>query len=126
MPLQAAEEPPVLRRGRIDRLRRRLHAWWEGLELPPDPPGEDAGAPLLLDIQAPEHAERDWPESAEDRARLWPLRRIEAAELIWGRDCILPGGTAYTIDIARPLGLSPALTLLDLGAGLGGGTRALT
>ena len=119
-----AEEMPR-RKGRYARFRRRLHAWWEGVEPPPEEDAPDLAAePLLLDTEAPP-IERDWPESAEERAKLWPVRRIEAAELIWGRDCILPGGADYTLLLAKPLGLSPAVSLLDLAAGLGGGARAM-
>ena len=121
-PIDAAPK----RKSRYARFRRRFHAWWEGVELPPEE--EDAGAdaqPLLLDTEAPPGDERDWPESAAERAKLWPIRRIEAAELIWGSSCILPGGVDYTVLLAKPLGLTPALSLLDLAAGLGGGTRAL-
>jgi SAM-dependent methyltransferase len=114
------------RTSRYARIRRRIHAWWEGIELPPEPAEPDpADQPLLLDTEAPPLEERDWPESAQERAKLWPIRRIEAAELIWGRDCILPGGAEYTMQLATPLGLTPALSLLDLAAGLGGGTRGL-
>ena len=114
------------RKGRYARFRRKFNAWWEGIELPPEEADQDlADEPLLLDTEAPLIEEGDWPESAEERAKLWPIRRIEAAELIWGKDCILPGGTDYTLLLAKPLGLTPALSLLDLAAGLGGGTRAL-
>jgi hypothetical protein len=113
------------RKGRYARFRRKFHAWWEGIELPEEADQDLADEPLLLDIEASPSEERDWPESAEERAKLWPIRRIEAAELIWGKDCILPGGADYTLLLAKPLGLTPALSLLDLAAGLGGGTRAL-
>jgi SAM-dependent methyltransferase len=88
-----------------------------------DDPGGLFVEPLLLDTEAP--APPDPPESAEERARAWPARRIAAAELIWGDDFVLPGHADYTLRVARPLELSPALSLLDLSSGLGGGTRAL-
>jgi SAM-dependent methyltransferase len=113
------------RKGRYARFRRKVHAWWEGIALPPAADQDLADEPLLLDTVAPPGDERDWTESGEERAKRWPLRRIAAAELIWGKDCILPGGADYTLLLAEPLGLTPALSLLDLAAGLGGGTRAL-
>lgn len=120
-----ADELPR-RHSRYSRLRRRLHAWWEGIDLPPDADNDQPGRlgePLLLDTKAP--SERDFPESAAERAKLWPIRRIEAAELIWGEDALLPGGADYSVTLAKPLGLTAALSLLDLTGGLGGSTRAL-
>lgn len=67
----------------------------------------------------------DAPESPEELARIWASRRIEAAELIWGEDFIAPGGAEYAVTLAKPLALTPAMSVLDLGVGLGGGTRAL-
>jgi hypothetical protein len=55
----------------------------------------------------------------------WTETRLAAASLLWGDGCILPGGTAELRRLTAPLGLSPATTLILLGAGPGGAVRGL-
>ncbi|MEJ0070328.1 MAG: methyltransferase domain-containing protein [Pseudomonadota bacterium] len=99
--------------------RARFHAWWEGVDLPPPP--DSAAEPLLLDREAaPEPVAR-----GNGVAKAWPQPRIEAAQRIWGRDFIAPGGADFTLELAKPFGAGPRTSLCDLQAGLGGGTRAI-
>jgi SAM-dependent methyltransferase len=106
-------------------LKARLHAWWEGYELAhyagSEPDFDDDDEPLTLDQPAPEGME----DPGSQEAQLWNLRRIQAAELIWGHDALGPGGTEYTVHLAKPLGLSPNTNLLLVGGELGGGARAI-
>lgn len=64
------------------------------------------------------------PPSAppEDDDPVWPSARISAAEMLWGEGYLFPGGADFTLRLAKPLCLSPASSLLLLGAGSGGPT----
>ncbi|MEI6556828.1 MAG: methyltransferase domain-containing protein [Rhodospirillaceae bacterium] len=47
------------------------------------------------------------------------------AEKIWGAGFVLPGGIELITTLTKPLGLNPAMTVLELGSGLGGSTRCM-
>jgi SAM-dependent methyltransferase len=99
--------------------RAKFHAWWEGYEyeapaeaLPPAPP----------------------PKAERPRARptgkvivkdSWPPERVKVAQMVWGDGFSFPGGADYAVELARPLDLRPDARALDIGCGLGGGTRAV-
>lgn len=44
---------------------------------------------------------------------------------LWGPGYVIPGGADHVLTLTRPLGLSSAMTLLDVSAGLGGPIRAI-
>lgn len=98
-------------------LKARFLAWWEGR----DPAefmrtSDSAGYPgtdLVGDLP-PEAPEAD----ADDlRQELWtPL---------WGEGFHLPGGAEFALSMTKPCALDPSKSVLDLAAGLGGGTRAV-
>ncbi len=130
-------------------LTSRLHAWWEGIELPPEAPGAPKGAAAIpppratrtphatptLGTQAPAQpnllpdepplllTKRVYEDEPEDGS--WTGERLAASELIWGQDFTQPGGEDLFLAFARPFGQIKAKNLLQLGAGVGGGTRAL-
>ncbi len=127
----------MTRRQRPPKLGDRLRAWWEGTHPHPAEPSAPAGdhgepaeplvldaaaMPLLLDTPLPPVPGAPEPV---DPARPWSARRIAAAELLWGPDFLSPGGAALTVALAEPLGLGATHQLLELGAALGGGSRAL-
>jgi cyclopropane fatty-acyl-phospholipid synthase-like methyltransferase len=56
----------------------------------------------------------------------WPAPRIAAVEALWGQGFTMPGGGPETVRLAKPLGLSSSVTLLLLGAGLGGPAHAIS
>jgi SAM-dependent methyltransferase len=45
--------------------------------------------------------------------------------MVWGDGFSFPGGVEYAVELARDLALGPATRALDIGCGLGGGTRAI-
>jgi hypothetical protein len=61
----------------------------------------------------------------DDDDPIWPTARIAVAEKLWGPGFLFPGGEDETIRLATPIGLSAASSLLLLGAGCGGPTRAI-
>jgi SAM-dependent methyltransferase len=122
----SAERPIVTapRRRRRVSFGRRFHAWWEGYDLPVEYEEEEESAePLLLTQPALDIGQMK--AFTDDLHKDWPKSRIEAAEIIWGDDMVVPGGPGYAAELARPFGLGPAVSLLDTSAGLGGGTRML-
>jgi cyclopropane fatty-acyl-phospholipid synthase-like methyltransferase len=51
--------------------------------------------------------------------------RLAVLTALWGEGFIGPGGEEEALRLAKPLGLTSSHSLLHLGAGLGGGTRAI-
>jgi SAM-dependent methyltransferase len=94
----------------LESVRRYL-----GWQAPPAELPFATAAPLL----APEMA------LAGDDDPVWPSARIGIAEALWGEGYLAPGGVAETLRLAKPIGLSPASSLLLLGAGSGGPARSI-
>jgi SAM-dependent methyltransferase len=65
------------------------------------------------------------PGAAAAPAERWSDARITVSDALWGEGFIFPGGAEETLRLARPLGLTAAASLLLLGAGGGGPSRAL-
>jgi SAM-dependent methyltransferase len=55
----------------------------------------------------------------------WSPERILVAQLIWGDGFSFPGGGEFAADLAAALIVDKRSTVMDLGCGLGGGTRAI-
>jgi len=54
-----------------------------------------------------------------------PLDRTTVAQWLWGAGFVMPGDEQYVIELVKPFGLTPAMSMLDLSAGLGGPARAI-
>jgi cyclopropane fatty-acyl-phospholipid synthase-like methyltransferase len=54
-----------------------------------------------------------------------PLDRAMVAQWLWGVGYIMPGDEQYVLELVKPFGLTPAMSMLDLSAGLGGPARAI-
>ena len=95
-------------------FRERFKAWWEGYELAPEQiepvvvPADPGDGAMLRH------------EASEER---WTEARIDLVQKVWGDGLIGPGGTERILEMVKPLDLTPAMSLLDLGAGLGGVAR---
>lgn len=94
-------------------FKARLSAWWEGDILPEAP----LAAPIVVSAVAPRVA----------AAPVHPLDRpeIKIPQQVWGDGFMGPGGADFILNLVNPFGVNPQSTLLDFGAGLGGGTRAV-
>ncbi len=92
-------------------FRERFMAWWEGYE----PPAAPAPRP-----QAPTHEVR-----YETEKQRWETTRLSLVQEVWGEGFSSPGGAEYVVDMIKFFGLDPAMSVLDLGAGLGGATRTM-
>lgn len=110
-------------------LKQRLLAWWEGYDPAAlagrgDAPAEAAPAATPGRKPAAE-APGGRPHTDRLGRPLWSANRIQVAEKIWGEGFATPGGTDHIPTLVKPFGLNPAMSVLDLGAGLGGSTRAM-
>jgi len=94
---------------RLASFKRRFHAWWEGYEV--SDKGRRPAAP---------------PPSEEAKSSdKWSPERIKVAELIWGDGFTFPGGSDHVLQMVKPMTLTSAKSMLDIGCGLGGATRAI-
>jgi cyclopropane fatty-acyl-phospholipid synthase-like methyltransferase len=91
-------------------LFSRLRVWWFGFD------------PRALAVAvAPEEPVEDPAEVAEE-----PVDRLALAQKIWGPGFLVPGGVDYVMTMVKPFGVNPAMSLLDLTAGLGGPSRHIS
>ncbi len=94
-------------------LRERFMAWWEGYDL-----GEPA--PALEPEPKVRHAVRYEPPRQH-----WETSRLRLVQDVWGEGFSSPGGPEYILSKVKLFGLDPAMTVIDLGAGLGGAARTM-
>lgn len=92
----------------------RLKAWWEGYDLAIRPKQKIAVESGDLTQDAVRY-EAPAPGSL----------RLEVMQQIWGKGMSGPGDEDYILRLVKPLALNPALTVIDIGAGLGGATRLI-
>jgi len=104
-------------------LKTRLYAWWEGYDLSGLRRRKDGehgeGGDGQPQSKAPEPGQNRWGKP------LWSATRIEVAERLWGTGFNTPGGHDHIPYLVKPLGLNPAMSVLDLSAGLGGTSRVM-
>lgn len=106
-------------------LSTRLKAWWEGYDVNDiearlrasngrsNPAG---GAPV-----PPQHGS----PTRELPVLPWSTSRIHISQYIWGEGHCGPGGPDHIIGMSKLLALSPEMSMMVLGAGLGGPARVL-
>src|SRR5579863_7206313 len=78
--------------------------------------GADAAVeeePLLLTNRIP--SEDDIP----------PLDRLTVSQWLWGAGFNIPGAEGHLLELVKPFALNPAMSMLDVAAGLGGPARAI-
>ncbi|HYG91796.1 MAG TPA: methyltransferase domain-containing protein [Azospirillum sp.] len=104
-------------------LKTRLYAWWEGYDLSGlkgrKGAADEAAAQARARGKAPEVGQNRWGKP------LWSATRIEVAERLWGKGFSTPGGADHITYLVKPMGLNPAMSALDLSAGLGGASRTM-
>ncbi len=103
----------------------RLKAWWEGYD--PD----DIKKRIQERTVEPE-AESTPVEQPEKKKAItvdtidpWDEETIDIAQYIWGKGFCGPGGPEYIVALSKLLALSPEMSMLQIGAGLGGPARVL-
>jgi hypothetical protein len=108
-------------------LTDRLKAWWEGYDV------RDMEALLRAarekDHITPQLKTAPKPQLAAADLELpilpWNEARIEISQYIWGEGYCGPGGPDHIIGMSKLMALSPEMSMMVLGAGLGGPARVL-
>lgn len=121
-------------------LSLRLKAWWEGydaeelaqLKLKNAPSASEARTaakepvvPIITPLQGETTGETSGKPERELPVDPWDENRIDVAQLIWGRGFCGPGGPEHVVAISKLLTLTPEMSMMHLGAGLGGPARTL-
>jgi cyclopropane fatty-acyl-phospholipid synthase-like methyltransferase len=91
-------------------LFSRLRIWWYGFD------------PRVIAIEEPAAPSEAPTAAAADE----PVDRLTLAQKIWGTGYLVPGGVDYVMTMIKPFGVNPAMSLLDLTAGLGGPSRHIS
>jgi ubiquinone/menaquinone biosynthesis C-methylase UbiE len=92
---------------------RKLSLWWHGGVAPEDvlPADEmETGRPVIT------------PRKKHQEI----TARGQVAQALWGEGNLTPGPAGFIQEITHSLGMSQELSMLDLGAGLGGPARAIS
>jgi len=99
-------------------FKTRLKAWWEGYDVADLMGGAPVSEPVLGPVAPIETPAEEIP----------PLEQpyIKIAQYIWGESLVGPGGASAILTLVKPFALDPSMTVMDFGAGLGGGTRAVS
>ena len=99
-------------------IRDRFRAGWEGYELEPGaaPKANGAAAPVAKPAAPPPNIVPLFP---------WESPQIRIEQQIWGAGYHKPGGDDYILTLVKPFALNPSMSVMELGAGLGGGTRVV-
>ena len=120
-------------------LKLRLKAWWEGYDTDelkerladqmPDG-GALGGAQKKNRMSMKEQARQeqlDLKNASEEGEELdpWDADKVNISQFIWGDGFCGPGGPDYIVTLSKLLALSPEMSMLQLGAGLGGPARVL-
>ena len=117
-------------------LGLRLKAWWEGYDVEallaieaakaPDQSttasanaAQSGDVPEIDDSMAPEH------HPGDVHAEAWSAERVDVGQMIWGKGYCGPGGPEHIISMCKLLVLTPQMSMMHLGAGMGGPARTL-
>lgn len=106
----------------------KLKVWWEGYDSDEIAAriAERAGNAGTDDLDDTP-AERKATETLDASLPVdpWNEETIEIAQYVWGDGFCGPGGPEYIVGLSKLLALSPEMSMVQLGAGLGGPARTL-
>ena len=101
-------------------LTWRMIAWWEGYDI------ADIEEKMRLRKQEKNAGKNKAPASTEEKSKkLWDEAQIRVTQMVWGEGFCGPGGRQNVIDMSKLLALSPKMSAMVIGAGLGGPSRVL-
>lgn len=96
-------------------FKLRLQAWWQG-----------ADVVVRRREGRPKAGPRPRPVIGHhDPERPWQTPRAKVFGMLWGNGFSHPGDAEHVLELVKPFALDPAMTVVDLCAGLGGGARAI-
>ena len=108
-------------------LRTRWNAWWNRCELDKpsrDLPDFDARSDELSSETGPDW-DTDGAHPPSSSPHVWTQAHKQLADALWTPGFIVSGGAEYVQELVGFCKLTPAETMLEIGAGMGGGTRAI-
>jgi cyclopropane fatty-acyl-phospholipid synthase-like methyltransferase len=108
--------------GTLGRAAAKFRDWWDGRG--PFDVEEREPTPTLPAPRPSKAASQSPPVPAGPQPRMTP-EKLALATKLWGEGFYEPLGKSYVPDLVKPFALNEKVTVLDLGAGLGGGTRAV-
>lgn len=91
----------------------RLKAWWNGYDV------------RLIEQPLPEPVIPVHDVHYERPPLPWETGRIALTQRLWGKGFVSAGGEELVRELVKPCGLSSAMSVLELGAGLGGCARVM-
>lgn len=102
-------------------FKLHIYAWWEGY---------DANELLASYEKQSQPADSLTAEEAEKQITVpplapWETPRIRIMQLIWGAGWDRPGGPEHVLRLVKPFSLDPSKSIMEFGAGLGGGARTI-
>lgn len=114
-------------------LALRLKSWWEGYDA--EEVAKRYEKALPVEEEQPKKVEKK-PEAApvaEEKPNTesglvvdpWDTKTIDIAQYIWGKGFCGPGGPEYVVGLSKLLALSPEMSMIQLGADIGGPARTL-
>ncbi|MBT5050178.1 MAG: class I SAM-dependent methyltransferase [Rhodospirillaceae bacterium] len=107
-------------------LKERLHAWWNGYELPPESsPSDRAGSAAGGNSAGRAEAPSGSGSATSGDDDNWSDTRRQLAQEIWSPGFVVPGGNDYVEKLVSGCSLTEAETMLEIGVGMGGGTRTI-
>ncbi len=106
-------------------LARRMRAWWNGLELTGEAGPALLPAPSSAPCEAAPVSVEMPPIYSKRKAPLWTKPRFHLMERVWGTGFSGPGNAEWVAALVSPLALDSKMTVVNLGAGLGGVARAI-
>lgn len=54
-----------------------------------------------------------------------PIDRFDVRQWLWGAGFVIPGDAEHVLGLVKPLGLTPAMSMLDVAARMGGPARTI-
>ena len=101
----------------------RFRAWWEGYDAEEyrDIVKRRQRAPVFDEDAA---APRRRTAVYEPPKPHTPIR-LNSAQLVWGSGFLGPGGGEQVLELVAPVGITPAMSVIEVGAGVGGAARVL-
>ncbi len=91
----------------------RFKAWWNGHEL-------TAAEIRKFAVPATHEVRYEGPNLE------WETARLRLVQELWGEGFCDPGGMEHILNMIKFFGLDPSMSVLDLGAGLGGASRTMS
>lgn len=110
-------------------MSARLKAWWDGSDpwRPPERSGNGRAAAGAGRLKATPNvsAVRGGIAAAAGPPLKLPPQKLDTWTRLWGEGFCEPFDKSYAGDMVKPFALNEKMSVVDLGARLGGGTRAV-